>query len=139
MVRGIIYPSKVILAWGEAVSGNKKIKDWLTSNGYPELGLFCYALVNKEDARKWLLENGFPHLLALINGSEGNIQAVQWLQKNGFDILAHMAMAADNDEKAMNWLVTNTPKEIQLLTIKVQFVKNRIDAENEDVHKFSKD
>jgi len=139
MSKGITYPAKVILAWGEAISGNKTIKDWLMSNGFPELGVFCYALVNKEDARNWLLKNGYPHFMALINGAEGNMQAVKWLQINGYDVLAHMAMAADNDEPSMKWIVDHTPRDVQLLTIKIQYVKNRIHEENEDVHRFSKD
>ena len=38
------YPAKVLLAWGEAISGNREIRDWLMQNGYPELALTCHAL-----------------------------------------------------------------------------------------------
>ena len=34
------YPVKVLVAWGEAISGNAEFRDWLLGNGYPELGLF---------------------------------------------------------------------------------------------------
>ena len=133
------YSSKIILAWGEAVSWNTEIRNWLMKNGFPELGLFCFALRNKDDARNWLLDNGFPHLMALINGAEGRAGAVTWLMKNDFNLLAQMALAADNDNSAMQWVHLNASKEMFLLTQKIQFVKNRIDADNEDAHRFSKD
>ena len=133
------YSTKILLAWGEAISGNTKLRDWLIKNGFPELGLFCFALRNKDDARNWLLENGHPHLMALINGAEGNMTAVAWLMKNNYELLGQMAMAADNDEEAMRWIHLHTSKEIFLIAQKIQFVKNRIDADNEDAHRFSKD
>ncbi len=133
------YPLKVVLAWGEAISGNVKLRNWLMKNGYPELGLFCFAIYNKDDARKWLLENGFPHLMALINGAEGNGQAIMWLEKNGFELLKYMALAADNDEDAMKWMMLYSTEEFQLLTQKIQFIKNKIDESNNDVHGFSKE
>ena len=46
------YPAKVLLAWGEAISGHVGLRDWLIRNGYPELGIFTFALRNKDDARK---------------------------------------------------------------------------------------
>ena len=42
------YPIKVLVAWGEAISGNGEFRDWLLGNGYPELGLFVHALHNQE-------------------------------------------------------------------------------------------
>ena len=46
------YPPKILVAWGEAISGNGEIRDWLIKNGYPELGLFTFALRNKDDANR---------------------------------------------------------------------------------------
>ena len=94
------YPLKIIVAWGEAISGNREIRDWLIKNGYRELGLFTYALRNKDDARDWLMKNGYPHLMALINGIEGNQGALKWLEKNNFNILRHMALAGDSHEES---------------------------------------
>ena len=45
-IKPINYPPKILVAWGEAISGNSKILDWLMKNGYPELGIFCHALKN---------------------------------------------------------------------------------------------
>ena len=38
------YPAKILVAWAEAIGGNKKIRDWLIANDYKELGLFVFAL-----------------------------------------------------------------------------------------------
>ena len=37
------YPEKIVVAWGEAISGNIEIRDWLMKNNYPELGL-CFVM-----------------------------------------------------------------------------------------------
>ena len=69
------YNAKLIIAWGEAISGNDEIRDWLMQSPYKELGIFCFALKNDEKSRDWLMNNGFPHLLAVINGIERNEEA----------------------------------------------------------------
>ena len=51
------YPEKILLAWGEAIGGNVEIRDWLLKEGYPELGLFCYALYFDKKSCEWLLKN----------------------------------------------------------------------------------
>ncbi len=130
------YPPKILIAWGEAISGNKKIRDWLIQNGYKELGIFVYALHNKNDARQWLLDNGFPHLMALINGAEGNDQAISWLQQYGYDTLAKMAMTGDGSEEAYNWLKEND-KIFAVIAHKIYIVKDWIDRDNNDIHKIS--
>ena len=65
-----VYSEKILLAWGEAIGGNLEIRDWLMKNGYPELGLFCFALYFDKKSSAWLLKNA-PHLLALIKAVEG--------------------------------------------------------------------
>ncbi len=132
------YPIKILVAWGEAISGNAKIRDWLITNGYPELGLFTFALRNKEDATEWLMKNNFPHLVALINAMEGNKQALEWLEKYGFSILRTMAMAADHNEKATQYLMQND-KLLAMLALKMGSVKDAIENDNNDVHKMSPD
>ena len=131
------YSIKILIAWGEAISGNATIRDWLIKNDFQELGLFCFALRNNEEARKWLFDAGFPQFMALINGGEGNTQALQWLFDNGFEDFYYMALAIDNDEKGEKWVLKNMSKEIILLTQKIRFVKNRIDADNNDFHRFN--
>lgn len=131
------YPAKIILAWGEAISGNKTIRDWLIANGYPELGLFVHALHNSDQARQWLLDNGHPHLMALINGVEGNPNALLWLKKFEFDVLEKIARAGDNDNGALEWLVTNGFRDMAVIAQKIRSVKNQIETDNNDVHKIS--
>ena len=86
------YPAKVLLAWGEAISGNREIRDWLMQNGYAELALTCHALHLDDSARSWLMANQHQHLMALVTGSEGDAQAIRALR----------ARLNDSD-----WLVTS--------------------------------
>ena len=97
------YPEKIVIAWGEAISGNLEIRDWLMKNNYPELGLFCHALYFDKSASDWLMKNA-PHFLATIKGVEGKKDAIRWLEINGFNLLAKVAKAADNDKEQMRWL-----------------------------------
>jgi GrpB-like predicted nucleotidyltransferase (UPF0157 family) len=133
------YPSKIIVAWAEAVGGNKAIRDWLISNGYPELGLFVFAVHNKDEARNWLLTNGYPELMALVNAAEGNTQARMWLKKNGYDILEKMALTADNDDEAFAWLMRHQLQDMALVAQRMRVVKNEIERRNNDLHMISPD
>lgn len=135
----IEYPAKIILAWAEAIKGNRDIRDWLMTNGYPELGLFVFALHNKEEARQWLIENGHPHLMALINGAEGNKNAILWLRKFNLDVLEKMALVGDNDENALLWLLENNWPDFAKVAINIRAVKNEIDQNNNDIHRISPD
>ncbi len=134
------YPAKILLAWGEAISGNKKMLDFLMTNGFRELGVFCYALQNDGKARKWLADNKYFELLALVNGSEGNEEALEWLAKNKLHIMYHVACAADSNydirirEKSKKWL-ENKERFFLLLSMKIQKVKDRIEWDNDDPHK----
>lgn len=130
------YPTKVLIAWGECISGNNEITKWLMQNGYKELGIFRYALHNQDESREWLMKNGHPELMAVINGAEGNPQALMWLEKHGFSVLAHVARVGDGDQKSFQWLKINQP-ELAMIGKKIQIVKDEIQANNEDVHKIS--
>ena len=139
MATTFTYPAKIIIAWGEAISGHSGIREWLMANGYPELGLFVHALHNQEGAREWLLKNGFPHLLALINASEGNKQALTWLEKGQFSLLGLIAQAADNDDDALHKLGLLPEKEWFIIAQRIRTVKNQIEYDNNDVHRISRD
>jgi hypothetical protein len=135
----IEYPAKVLLAWAEAVRGNKEIKDWLMANGYPELGLFVHALHNQTSARQWLMDNGFPHLMAVIRGSEGDENACLWLRKFELQAFEHLARAADNSDKSLLWLTENNWPELAVMAGRIRNVKNDIERSNNDVHRISAD
>lgn len=132
------YPSKVLLAWAEAILGHEDIRDWLMASDYPELGVFCHALRNEPSSRAWLRHHGHLHLMALIEGAEGEARAVKWLRGTAGDTLADMALAADNDEEALGRLMTGDPDVKGIwaqIALRMRHVKNDIEAANNDVHR----
>lgn len=133
------YPVKVLVAWGEAISGNRELRDWLLGNGFPELGLFVHAMHNQQSARKWLQQEGFPELMALCCGTEGDARAVQWLLNHGHITLANMARAADNDDDAMRILMEEPDRIWATLALKMRSIKNGIEERHNDWHSFNKD
>ncbi|HEX4888466.1 MAG TPA: hypothetical protein VFV37_10515 [Luteibaculaceae bacterium] len=139
MKASLIYPQKVLIAWGEAIKGNKAIADWLMKNGYPELGLFCFAVRNNDDAREWLMKNGFPHLMAVINGAEGIKEAISWLEGHKFEALAKVAAAGDGDLEAYKWLKDRQQVELCFIAKNIRDVKDMIEFDNNDPHRISRD
>lgn len=135
-MKGLPYDAKVLLAWGECIDENQKITEWFLKNGFRELALFRYALRNEERSRQWLMDNGFPHLMALINGIEGNAKAREWLKSNGFDVLYWMALAGDGETEAYNKLLRPETKVFAILAKKMQHIKDDIEEDNRDIHKF---
>ena len=135
-INRIEYPSKILLAWSEAIGGNHEIKDWLIKNGYPELGIFVHAIYNQDEARKWLVDKGFLHLMALVNGAEGKEDAVKWLEKNNFPILAKVAKAADGFYAERNWLLAND-KLFAMIALRIKHIKDEIHENNSDYHRIS--
>lgn len=131
--KGLNYPPKILIAWGESISGNQKITDFLMKH-VPELGLFHYALRNESRARDWFLKNKKPHFMALINGIEGKKDALDWLQKNGYDLLYQMALIGDGNTAAFENLLKSDLKLFALLAKKMEHVKDEIEARNNDPH-----
>ena len=132
------YPLKIIVAWGEAISGNTKIRDWLKNNNYAELAAFVSAIHLQDDARVWLMKHGFAELMALVMGSEGDAKAIKWLNENNYSNLALIAKGADNDDEAVKKLLLNGEKEWGMISLKIRAVKNQIQEENDDWHKQSR-
>lgn len=128
------YPEKILVAWGEAISGNSEIRDWLMKNNYPELGLFCFALYFDKGATEWLMTHA-PHLMATIKAIEGKKDALIWLQRNNFSLLVQLAKAADDDEEMMRELV-RTDRLFAVIAQKIKFVKDQIEDANNDVHRW---
>lgn len=134
--KGVDYDIKILVAWGESIDGNEKITQWLTKNGYAELGLFHYALRNEPRSREWLFKNGFPHLLALINGIEGHEKALEWLKQHGYDLLYEMALTGDGDNGAFERLLQANLKVYAMLAKKMEAVKDKIEENKSDFHRF---
>jgi hypothetical protein len=127
------YPIKIWVAWGEAISGNNDIRDWLVKNGYQELGMFCFALRNEVSAQQWLMKNRCPHLLALIKGMEGDKNALDWLLRFGYEVLFHIAHASQGNVDSKQWLI-RTDKVYATLAMKMERVKDDIEFSNNDIH-----
>ena len=53
ILKQLEYPSKVLVAWKEAIGGNVEFRDFLIRSPYKELGIFCFAILNDKN-----LENG---------------------------------------------------------------------------------
>jgi P2-related tail formation protein len=132
----LVYPAKILLAWGEAIVGNNEIRDWLAKNGYPELYTFVFALNLKQDARDWLMKNKYPHLIALIQGVERNKNALAWLKNNKFEVLYHMALAGDGETSSLIWL-KNNQRDFAHLALKIKERKDQIQLDHDDVHRMS--
>lgn len=134
------YHPKILLGWAEAIGGNKDLLDWfMASPDFKELGIFVYALHLKEDAREWLMKNGYAHLMATINAIEGNKIALSWLEKNKMTVLSKVAKSADGDEDSFKWLKANGHPEFAMISKKIESVKDEIERNHNDPHKFGLD
>jgi hypothetical protein len=133
------YPAKILLAWGEAITGNAALRDWLTQNGYPELGIFTFALRNKQEARKWLMDHGHAHLMAIITGIEGDKVALAWLERNGMNVLKQVALTGDGDEEAFRWLMQHGHRELAVVGNRMHQVKRKMDEDYGDYHRMAQD
>jgi hypothetical protein len=127
------YPVKILVAWGEAISGNNEIRDWLVKNGFAELGMFCFALRNEVSAQQWLIKNRCAHLVALIKGIENDKNALDWLLRFDYEILFHMANAARGDSDSKRWLL-GQDRVYAALAMKMERIKDDIEFSNNDIH-----
>ena len=130
------YPSKVLIAWREAIGGNVEFRDFLIRSPYKELGIFCFAILNDKKSRRWLLDNNYGHLLATIEGIEGKDSALVFLKKNGFDLLFHFARSADSWKDSQIWL-QKRDKLLYAISLKIEYVKDEIELRNQDPHKLN--
>ena len=136
ILKQLEYPSKVLVAWREAIGGNVEFRDFLIRSPYKELGVFCFAILNDKKSRKWLLDNNYGHLLATIEGIEGKDSALVFLKKNGFDLLFHFARSADSWKDSQIWL-QKRDKLLYAISLKIEYVKNEIELRNQDPHKLN--
>ena len=136
ILKQLEYPTKVLIAWREAIGGNVEFRDFLIRSPYKELGIFCFAILNDKKSRKWLLDNNYGHLLATIEGIEGKDSALVFLKENGFDLLFHFARSADSWKDSQIWLQKND-KLLYAISLKIEFIKDEIELNNEDPHKLN--
>jgi hypothetical protein len=136
ILKQLEYPSKVLIAWREAIGGNVEFRDFLIRSPYKELGIFCFAILNDKKSRRWLLDNNYGHLLATIEGIEGKDSALVFLKKNGFDLLFHFARSADSWKDSQIWL-QKRDKLLYAISLKIEYVKDEIELRNQDPHKLN--
>ena len=136
ILKQLEYPSKILIAWREAIGGNVEFRDFLIRSPYKELGIFCFAILNDKKSRKWLLDNNYGHLLATIEGIEGKDSALVFLKKNGFDLLFHFARSADSWKDSQIWL-QKRDKLLYAISLKIEYVKDEIELRNQDPHKLN--
>jgi len=136
ILKQLEYPSKILIAWREAIGGNVEFRDFLIRSPYKELGIFCFAILNDKKSRKWLLDNNYGHLLATIEGIEGKESALVFLKKNGFDLLFHFARSADSWKDSQIWL-QKKDKLLYAISLKIEYVKDEIELRNQDPHKLN--
>ena len=133
------YSANIMLAWAKAIEGNKDLQDWLRDNGYRELYAAVQAIYLRDEPRKWLLQNGYAHLFAMIHFAEGNENAGKWLIKNKFDLLYHMGRAIDHENDSWLWLKKNSTEDIFIVAKSIQFIKDKIEENHNDIHSIHKD
>lgn len=133
------YNAKIVLGWAEAIGGNTKLRDWFATNGYEELSFFCYALLLKSDARDWLMTNGYAHLMACVHAIEEDEAALNWLERYNFNTLKYLALAGRGEKEGYVWIKENLSVEYFILAQKIQEVKDDIEENHNDTHKFGVD
>ena len=83
------------------------------------------------------MKEGHPELMALVMGAEGDEKACVWLRKNGYSKLALIAEGADNNNEAIESLLKQGHKEWVMISMKIRGVKNSIQRDHDDWHKYS--
>ena len=138
-LKSIQYEAKIVLAWAKAIEGDQLIQLGLKEMGYPELFHATEAIYLRQNSRDWLIENGFAHLMAMINAAEGLVPAQKWLLENKFDLLYHIGRAVDHEEDSWTWLAKNASPDLFILAKSIQFIKDKIEENHNDIHSFGRD
>jgi len=127
------YHSKVILALGEAITGNEKIMQWFLDNQYPELAAYASAVRGSDDAVQWLIKNKFPELAALDAALSKNHKAYEWLHKYNYSFYILLAEACQGRPQALARLKKEPKMEVfLLLAMKTKYF---FDSQTYDYHK----
>ena len=126
------YHPKIILAFGETISGNEEIFEWLMNNGYTELGALSKAIRGSEEAFKWLMDNGYPHFAAFDSAIDGDKKAYDWLIANEYTFLALFSQACNKRADAINWLNEN---QLSIFVRVAEKIHGFRDSQQFDYHK----
>ena len=129
------YPAKILVAFGEAVSGNMKIHKWLLTNNYVELAALAAALQADKEAFTWLMTHGFNHFAAYCNAVDGDNQAKEWLIKHKFDFLVVMVDAIELNPVALAWFKKHNLPIFTVINHKIYKLKEAQHREYNNVYK----
>jgi hypothetical protein len=125
------YPVEVLLAFGEALKGNKEIYNWLLNNGYKELAALSNSIRGSNTAFDWLMKH-YPQLAAFDQLLDKETAALPWLQKHGFRFYIIFAQACHMRPQALAYLKREKLNVyIRLAGIISQCLKNK----EHDIHK----
>jgi hypothetical protein len=75
----------------------------------------------------------------MIHAAEGNQKAAKWLLENKFEMLYHMAKAIDHERESWIWLRQHVSQDLFILTKSIQFIKDQIEENHNDMHSINKD
>ena len=74
-----------------------EFREWLITNGFPELGALSDAIKGSKNAVQWLMNNKYYHLAAFDALLDDDEQARKWLQEYNYPILIVLADAVNQD------------------------------------------
>ncbi len=121
------YQPKIILAFGETISGNNEILNWLLKNGYGELAALSYSIRGSQEAFTWLMNNGYTHFAALDSAIDNDVKAYKWLKEHQYPFLIIFADACHGNKEAMDFMVRKNLTGMLRVTQKIrEFRDNQI-------------
>jgi hypothetical protein len=97
------YEAKIVVAFGETITGNDEILLWLYRNGFPELSALSKSIRGSEEAFDFLFAN-YPRLAALDAAIDNQAKAYLWLKKHNFEFNIIFADACRLKPQAVEWL-----------------------------------
>jgi hypothetical protein len=130
------YPPKILLAFGEAISGNYKIHEWLLKNGYQELAALASSLQADIPAFEWLMKNGFPQYAAFSNAIDNDEGALNWLRQHKFTMMALIVDAAWLRKPSMLYLKKKKHDIYLRLAFKIRQLKEDQHRDYNSYYKF---
>jgi hypothetical protein len=77
--------------------------------------------------------------MAMINTCEGLKPAGEWLLKHHFHLLYHLGRSVDHNQESMQWMVANATQDLIILARSIQYIKDQIEENHNDIHSFGKD
>lgn len=129
------YPLKILIAFNEALNGNKKIYEWLVNNKYPELAALISGIKGSVPAYKWLSKHKFLAFCAFIDALEEDIKALEWLKNHKFDLLLTILLYCKGDIRT-ELLLKKKAKIYFYIAKSIKDIYTQTEKENEDMFNY---